>query len=293
MTTPASSPLGPITPIRCTEPGCHWACHGVPDKYADSRARIVREHVAAEHARQVLGTPTTDPAAEELGASELTADEARELVDELGADLYQAQDALAFVEECCVIADREQTPVTTAHVREWLKGARCGRQLAADAASAPAAPADRATDRRDRYAAAIRDNDGWVLDGGQHMLDAVIAVADAEINEHREHIAVYRKDSAAQYQIIAELEKENARLRRLADEAQPTEAWPTETGWIGEVLEDDGAWMFLGASPDRSVAERRCAHVTRRHPEAQTRIVRKTTTYTVEPAIAATEEPQP
>ncbi|MEU7416732.1 hypothetical protein [Streptomyces antibioticus] len=27
-------------------------------------------------------------------------------------------------------------------------------------------------ERRDRYAAAIRDNDGWVLDGGQHMLDA-------------------------------------------------------------------------------------------------------------------------
>lgn len=46
----------------------------------------------------------------------------------------------------------------------------------------PAAPpaTDRAADRRDRYAAAIRDNDGWVLDGGQHMLDAVIAVADAE-----------------------------------------------------------------------------------------------------------------
>ncbi|MEU2402781.1 hypothetical protein ABZ609_00345 [Streptomyces rubiginosohelvolus] len=47
---PAESILGPITPIRCTEPGCHWACHGVPDKYADSRARIVREHLAAEHA---------------------------------------------------------------------------------------------------------------------------------------------------------------------------------------------------------------------------------------------------
>ncbi|MFD9721066.1 hypothetical protein [Streptomyces sp. NPDC059076] len=55
---PAECPLGPITPIRCTEPGCHWACHGVPDKYADSRARIVREHVAAEHAP----TPETSPA---------------------------------------------------------------------------------------------------------------------------------------------------------------------------------------------------------------------------------------
>ncbi len=56
---PAESILGPITPIRCTEPGCHWACHGVPDKYVDSRARIVREHVAAEHSP----TPEPSPAA--------------------------------------------------------------------------------------------------------------------------------------------------------------------------------------------------------------------------------------
>jgi hypothetical protein len=34
--------------------------------------------------------------------------------------------------------------------------------------------------RRDRYAAAIREAEGWVLDGGQHMTDAVMAVADAE-----------------------------------------------------------------------------------------------------------------
>ncbi|MFF8482366.1 hypothetical protein [Streptomyces antibioticus] len=40
-------------------------------------------------------------------------------------------------------------------------------------------------ERRDRYAAAIRDNDGWVLDGGQHMVAAVMAVADAELAEAR------------------------------------------------------------------------------------------------------------
>ncbi len=56
--TPAESILGPITPICCTEPGCHWACHGVPDKYADSRARIVREHLAAEHAPTPEPSPT-------------------------------------------------------------------------------------------------------------------------------------------------------------------------------------------------------------------------------------------
>jgi hypothetical protein len=40
-------------------------------------------------------------------------------------------------------------------------------------------------ERRDRYAAAIRETDGWVLDDGQHMLDAVMAVADAEQAELR------------------------------------------------------------------------------------------------------------
>ncbi|MEU3432318.1 hypothetical protein [Streptomyces sp. NPDC006863] len=63
---PAESILGPITPISCTEPGCHWACHGVPDKYADSRARIVREHVAAEH----MPTPESpDRPADQLHAA--------------------------------------------------------------------------------------------------------------------------------------------------------------------------------------------------------------------------------
>ncbi|ROQ69201.1 hypothetical protein EDD93_3698 [Streptomyces sp. 840.1] len=75
-------------------------------------------------------------------------------------------------------------------------------------------------------------------------------------------------------------------LRRLADEAQqPTtaeaEAHRTLTEFIAEVLEDDGIWMYLGADPDRAVAERRRASVTRRCPAAETRTVRKTTTYTV------------
>jgi hypothetical protein len=63
---------------------------------------------------------------------ELTADEARALADDLGLQLYRTQDALAFVEECCTIAEREQRNITTADVREWLKGAQCGRQLAAN-----------------------------------------------------------------------------------------------------------------------------------------------------------------
>ncbi|MFF8297708.1 hypothetical protein ACF07M_20240 [Streptomyces globisporus] len=69
------------------------------------------------------------PIADEQQAADLTADEARVLADELNTELYQVRDALAFVGECCDIADREQRTVTTGDVREWLKGARCGRQL--------------------------------------------------------------------------------------------------------------------------------------------------------------------
>lgn len=53
-------------------------------------------------------------------------------IERLATDLYKAQDALAFVAECCDIADRYSTPVTTALVREWLEGAKCGRRLLAE-----------------------------------------------------------------------------------------------------------------------------------------------------------------
>jgi hypothetical protein len=92
-------------------------------------ARILRTAVDGE---PVSSGPAATQATEPVD-TELTADEARDLADELSIDLYRAQDALAFVGECCDIADREQQPITTGDVREWLKGARCGRQLAADA----------------------------------------------------------------------------------------------------------------------------------------------------------------
>ncbi|MZF56910.1 hypothetical protein GTX53_24280 [Streptomyces sp. SID5594] len=77
-------------------------------------------------------------------------------------------------------------------------------------------------------------------------------------------------------------------LRALADGAaagvqQTTEAHPPSVEYIAEVLELDGAWEYLGAHADPAVAARRRASVTRRHPDAETRTVRKTTTYTVEP----------
>ncbi|MBT2429415.1 hypothetical protein J7F02_28315 [Streptomyces sp. ISL-112] len=64
-------------------------------------------------------------------------------------------------------------------------------------------------DRRARYAAAIRETDGWVLDDGQHMIDAVMAVADSEIAAA--HTALRRGNSR--------LADENARLR--AEPAAP------------------------------------------------------------------------
>lgn len=60
--------------------------------------------------------------------AELTAQEARELADDLGLQLYHAQDAVAFVRECCDIADREGRQPTTADVRAWLAGPQCARQ---------------------------------------------------------------------------------------------------------------------------------------------------------------------
>jgi hypothetical protein len=93
----------------------------------------------------VNGVTEAAPAPAATEDSELPAEEARDQAAALSLDLYRAQDALAFVGECCDIADREQRPVTTAQVREWLKGARCGRQLAADVPAPAATEATKAT----------------------------------------------------------------------------------------------------------------------------------------------------
>ncbi|MFF6925818.1 hypothetical protein [Streptomyces californicus] len=96
-------------------------CGPVPDSCGDEPcANHEREQAHAEGEHAFCGAEC---------AAELTADEAREMADDLNTELYQARDALAFVGECCDIADREQRPVTTGDVREWLKGARCGRRL--------------------------------------------------------------------------------------------------------------------------------------------------------------------
>ncbi|MCX5598381.1 hypothetical protein OOK29_09550 [Streptomyces phaeochromogenes] len=73
---------------------------------------------------------------------------------------------------------------------------------------APAAPVPPAQERRDRYAKAIRDTDGWVLDDGQHMLAAVLAVADAEQAELRaRHKASLRRADELNNQLMEEVQR--------------------------------------------------------------------------------------
>ncbi|MFM9616816.1 hypothetical protein ACKI14_02500 [Streptomyces turgidiscabies] len=150
--------------IAHPEPWVHILFTSSDPTTANTSALNLRDHLAAEFdgvgmritsnaveagAPPICELPHMSVAEEEEcergrrgAAPELTAEEARDLADELGTDLYRAQDALAFVEECCVIADREQRAITTADVRTWLNGAQCGRQLAADTAFVvdPAAP---------------------------------------------------------------------------------------------------------------------------------------------------------
>lgn len=71
-------------------------------------------------------------------------------------------------------------PLTSEDVDPGEVCSHCHRNIVDVAQDAvPARPVPD-TERRDRYAAAIRETDGWVLDDGQHMLDAVMAVADEE-----------------------------------------------------------------------------------------------------------------
>lgn len=94
------------------------------DGYATENRKLIRERNQLR--REIAEYP------------ELTADEARAEVDRLGTELYYARDAVGFVAERCTIAEAGQddpasTMVSTAEVREWLKGARCVRMTAVDA----------------------------------------------------------------------------------------------------------------------------------------------------------------
>ncbi|WP_030917410.1 hypothetical protein [Streptomyces sp. NRRL B-24720] len=133
--------------------------------------------------------------------------------------------------------------------------------------------------------------------------EAVLAVLPAPADEEH-HLALSEAlglGTGAPWDAIGD---RAADLRRMADEAQqaapavteePVEAHPSKTEWIGEVEEGDGQWMYLGANADRAVIEKRITGQQKRFPDwadgtpVRRRLIRATTTYTVEPA-APTEE---
>ncbi|MEE4489359.1 hypothetical protein [Streptomyces sp. BE230] len=129
------------------------------------------------------------------------------------------------------------------------------------------------TDRRARYAAAIRDTDGWVLDDGQHMVDAVMAVADTEqaalraeaegLDEAlRGAIAVSEKDGARLRAEVERLRADRATvravIRRLAAHAVGFQ----------DVLDegDQGAW---GKTIGADIAELRRLADEAQQPETE------------------------
>lgn len=171
------------------------------------------------------------PVADQTDNAELTAEEARDLVAELGLDLYRAQDALAFVGECCDIADREGRPITTADLREWLKGDRCTRQRAADAADQ--------TGLRDRIADALaRHYDG------QHL---------AELRE--EHAAHHTEAADA---VLAVLPDQQAAIRAAAlQEAADWFEGQTTTRFYGHQVATQLRRMGAGAQ-QQGGTEARC-----------------------------------
>ncbi|MEU1327212.1 hypothetical protein [Streptomyces microflavus] len=198
--------------------------------------------------------------------AELTAEEAREMADELNTELYQAQDALAFVGECCDIADREQRPVTTGDVREWLKGARCGRQLLGTTSEDDRAATEKKLAalqrRRDEVGAECRRRGRRVLEQSEQILtlertldevrrqlgQEILRAGEAEaalnaappapadraavLREAAEVAAAFRSDCQ---NCVVELEVA-ASLRRLADDAAAGVQPPTtEAGQAAEI----------------------------------------------------------
>lgn len=208
--------------------------------------------------------------------------------DRLHAAAQQALDSLAGLGD--VLTEGEHATITYA-LRQVL-----GTPTTAPApASAPAAPADRATDRRDRYAAAIHRVDrvpgpgypGWKeimelfpddLAAYREMAGAAMVVADTEQAELRAAL-----DATF-------LHKKNAETE--------TAPWPSTTQYAVEICEVDDWVGVTYHRPTLAEAQERRDAYRRRFPDARFRIVRWGETATVaeidpEPATAATEEPQP
>lgn len=203
-------------PVRCPHcpsgaapvPPTHWTKHvqrhhpeatPVPDPAepdnpaAWALARHIADHPVStiQAAFRYLNSPLSIELHEvpEPDPSELTAEEARDLADEMSLDLYRAQDAIEFVREMCALREKNQKAsagqgeVQTGEVLEWLKGPRCGRQMLAE--QSPDTPTPAPADVRDQIAAAVRtvdiDYSNLVMGAGQGPVDddEAHALADA------------------------------------------------------------------------------------------------------------------
>lgn len=119
-----------VQPYRADDGSQRWAarCWGTEtcdgwlslDHDTERWAEIARDrHIAEDH---------TAP-----DEADLTAEEARDLADQLSRDLYRAEDRLAFIAELLDAAEQDgTTTVETTRVRGWLDGPKCGMQLAAE-----------------------------------------------------------------------------------------------------------------------------------------------------------------
>ncbi|MER6601140.1 hypothetical protein [Streptomyces parvus] len=146
------------------------------------------------------------------------------------------------------------------------------RQLLGTSAAVGVTPS---ADRRDRYAAAIREADGWVLDDGQHMIDAVMAVADAEQASLRAEAegldeALRGAISAAEKAVVPPAPADRAatrdRIRQaiceasgftwLPDELMEPDEYGEHADAVLAVLADDAA---AGVQPPTTTADRAAA----------------------------------
>lgn len=243
--------IGPITPIDCPEPGCYWACHGVPDKYADSRAQILAVHVGAEHGEQLpaapVVAPTAPPAADlrDRIVRALAADDGWEWPT--GFDITQIEDHPIYQRQADAVL-----AVLPAPTDQAAACPECGNAGACNGGPCPLA------DRRARYAAAIREESSRVDDIA--IADAVIPVADAEQAELRDEVERLRTDRAT---TLREAADEYAKL------ADQNEAYDREHGNL-----DEAAQLTHDTVRDVAIGLRRMADEARR----------------TEPAPALTEE---
>ncbi|WP_328903244.1 hypothetical protein OHR86_27985 [Streptomyces sp. NBC_00441] len=326
----------PFSEMRYNEEGPDgWpASHPVsPDLVAE----VLRELMADAPARQVLGTPTADPAAcvhpegfegecpcppscpccdvtaAALQPASAPAAPILEPQDHPGADLFVALRAAGL--------DADE-----ANRRMYAYAGMILRQEKATA-SAPAAPTDRATDRRDRYAAAILDALARDTTRGPHWgaaADAAMAVADAEqaalraeaegldealrglISASDKDVARLRADRAAVLREAANalvagpvdnlvsapaaFTEAIEMLRRMADEVQPTETERDPAcGRCNHPLHTGHCPHFAGTA-----GACQCPARQRREPHpTEADLAHALALLNQLPATAATEEPQP